>query len=186
MRFSERTPAGFCCAASRVSLSLERAVQSSDPRFASPRDIKRLLDATNDVAQRAFRIFLFGCARVEAVRRQLSECTFIVIRWVVQLRVSPSYADTNRQGKCTAYRAVCGKRATLLDNADRASRKPRCGLELNKRLECLVASYSGLGAIPLSNIGSMGGEYGPLGRRHSGKGRAVPVRCPSIRRSSSR
>jgi hypothetical protein len=32
----------------------------------------------------------------------------------------------------------------------------------------------------------MGGEYEPLGRRHSGKGRAVPVRCPSIRRSSSR
>src|SRR5215472_2607452 len=30
--------------------------------------------------------------------------------------------------------AVCSKRATLLDNADRASRKPRCGLELNKRL----------------------------------------------------
>jgi hypothetical protein len=29
-------------------------------------------------------------------------------------------------------------------------------------------------------FGSMGGEYGPLGRRHSGKGRAVPVRCPSI------
>jgi hypothetical protein len=26
----------------------------------------------------------------------------------------------------------------------------------------------------------MGGEYGPLGRRHSGKGRAVPVRRPSI------
>ena len=37
-----------------------------------------------------------------------------------------------------------------------------------------------LGAIPLSNIGSMGGECGPLGRRHSGKGRAVPVCCPSI------
>src|SRR5262249_55956900 len=31
----------------------------------------------------------------------------------------------------------------------------------------------------------MGGEYGPLGRRQSGKGRAVPVRCPSIVRSSS-
>jgi len=29
-------------------------------------------------------------------------------------------------------------------------------------------------------FGSMGGEYGPLGRRHSGKGRAVPVRRPSI------
>ena len=51
-------------------------------------------------------------------------------------RVSPSYAYTNRRGKCTTYRAVCGKRATLLDNADRVSRKPRCGLELNKRLEC--------------------------------------------------
>ena len=41
-----------------------------------------------------------------------------------------------------------------------------------------MASYSGLGAIPLSNIGSMGGEYGPLGRRHSGKGRAVPGALP--------
>jgi hypothetical protein len=30
------------------------------------------------------------------------------------------------------------------------------------------------------NIGSMGGECEPLGRRHSGKGRAVPVCCPSI------
>jgi hypothetical protein len=49
-------------------------------------------------------------------------------------RVSPSYAYTNRRGKCTTYRAVCGQRATLLDNADRASRKPRCRLELNKRL----------------------------------------------------
>jgi hypothetical protein len=46
-------------------------------------------------------------------------------------QISPSYASTNRRGKCTTYRAVCGKRATLLDNADRASRKPRCGLELN-------------------------------------------------------
>jgi hypothetical protein len=40
-------------------------------------------------------------------------------------QISPSYASTNRRGKCTTYRAVCGKRATLLDNADRASRKPR-------------------------------------------------------------
>src|SRR5260221_4047263 len=47
----------------------------------------------------------------------------------------------------------------------------------------VVASHcprSGLGAIPLPNIGSMGGEYGPLQRRRSGKARAVPVRCPSI------
>jgi hypothetical protein len=43
-----------------------------------------------------------------------------------------------------------------------------------------MASYSGLGGRPLPNVGSVGGEYGPLGRRHRGKGRAVPVRCPSI------
>jgi hypothetical protein len=35
------------------------------------------------------------------------------------------------------------------------------------------------------DIGSMGGEYGPLRRRHSGKGRAVPGRCPSIPSRSS-
>jgi putative ABC transport system substrate-binding protein len=32
----------------------------------------------------------------------------------------------------------------------------------------------------------VGGEYGPLGRRHSGRGRAVPARCPSIVCCSSR
>src|SRR5262245_60040174 len=58
--------------------------------------------------------------------------------------------------------------------------------EPNKRTQCYLASYSGLGGIPLPSIGSMGGEYGPLGRRYSGKGRVVPVRCPSIFRSSSR
>jgi hypothetical protein len=47
-----------------------------------------------------------------------------------------SYASANRRGRRVTYRAVCGKSATLLDNADRADRKPRCGLELNKRLEC--------------------------------------------------
>jgi hypothetical protein len=36
-------------------------------------------------------------------------------------------------------------------------------------------------AIPLPNIGSMGGASEPLRRRHSGKGRAVPGRRPSIR-----
>src|SRR5262249_58717848 len=34
-------------------------------------------------------------------------------------------------------------------------------------------------------IGSMGGECGLLRRRHSGKGRAVPGRCPSIPSRSS-
>ena len=38
----------------------------------------------------------------------------------------------------------------------------------------------GPGGIPLPNIWIDGRWYGPLGRRHSGKGRAVPVRCPSI------
>src|SRR6266478_3325115 len=31
--------------------------------------------------------------------------------------------STNRRGKCTTYRAVCGKSATLLDNADRVGTK---------------------------------------------------------------
>jgi len=52
--------------------------------------------------------------------------------------------------------------------------------EPNETMECWVASYSGLGRLPLPNIGSMGGQYGLLGRRHSGKGSAVPVRCPLI------
>ena len=52
-------------------------------------------------------------------------------------------------------------------------------------LKILDVSWSGIRAgehdrNTTPNIGSMGGECGPLGRRHSGKGRAVPVRCPSI------
>jgi hypothetical protein len=50
----------------------------------------------------------------------------------------------------------------------------------DKSAGALMGQLFGPGAIPLSNIGSMGGECGPLGRRHSGKGRAVPVRRPSI------
>src|SRR5262249_41133262 len=68
--------------------------------------------------------------------RQTFLCGGLDRRTTLSGQISPSYASTNRRGKCTTYRAVCGKRATLLDNADRASRKPRCGLELNKRLEC--------------------------------------------------
>jgi len=37
------------------------------------------------------------------------------------------YASANRQSRPATYRAVCGRRATLLGNVDRADRKPRCG-----------------------------------------------------------
>src|SRR5262249_20665501 len=46
-------------------------------------------------------------------------------------QISRSYASTNRRDRCATYQTVCGKRATLLDNADRANRNPRRGLELN-------------------------------------------------------
>ena len=55
-----------------------------------------------------------------------------------------------------------------------------------KRLDVKWPAVRAWGLIPLPNIGLMGGEYGSLGRRHSGRGRAVPVRCPSIVRSSLR
>jgi Helix-turn-helix domain len=45
------------------------------------------------------------------------------------------YASTNRRSKQATYRAVCGKRATLLANVDRADRKPRCEAELTKRYD---------------------------------------------------
>ncbi len=47
-------------------------------------------------------------------------------------------------------------------------------------MKCYLASYSGLGGIPLPNIGSMGGGYGPLRRRHSGK---RPCCSGAVRRS---
>jgi hypothetical protein len=46
--------------------------------------------------------------------------------------------------------------------------------EPNETMKCWVASYSGLGRLPLPNIGSMGGESGPQGRRHRG------FRAPSV------
>jgi len=43
---------------------------------------------------------------------------------------------------------------------------------------CVASSNVRGGFFP--NIGSTGNEHGPLPRRHSGKGSAVPERCPSI------
>jgi hypothetical protein len=49
----------------------------------------------------------------------------------------------------------------------------------------LISRVFGRGVIP-PNIGSKGGASGPLRGRHSGKGRAVPGRRPSIRVGSLR
>jgi hypothetical protein len=98
-------------------------------------------------------------------------------------QISPSYASTNRRGKCVTYRAVCGKRATLLDNAGRANRNPPCRLELNNGRNVKWPATRAWGNttpeywIDGLRIG-MGFAYGLLRRRHSGKGRAVPERTP--------
>src|SRR5258708_5785974 len=44
-------------------------------------------------------------------------------------------ASTNRRSRQAAYRAVCSKLATLLDNVDRANRKAEVRAELTKRLD---------------------------------------------------
>src|SRR3989442_12154592 len=55
------------------------------------------------------------------------------------------YASTNRRSRQSTYRAVCGKRATLLGNVDRADRKPRCGAELTKRQDVEPPGIRGAG-----------------------------------------
>jgi len=65
------------------------------------------------------------------------------------------------------------------------NRKPQCGR--NEQTAGMLSGHlfgPGGNTTP-EDIGSMGGEYGPLRRRHSGKGRAVPGRCPSIPSRSS-
>src|SRR5258708_39943990 len=88
------------------------------------------------------------------------------------------YASTNRRSRQATYRAVCGKRATLLANVDRADRKPRCEAELTKRQDVKRPGIRAWGQNHSRVIGSTGGECGQLRRRHSGKGRAVPERLP--------
>jgi len=97
-----------------------------------------------------------------------------------------SYASTNRRGRRATYPAVCGKRATLSGNADRAKQKSRSAGGTEQTAGMLSGHLFGPGGNTTpEDIGSMGGEYGPLRRRHSGKGRAVPGRCPSIPSRSS-
>jgi hypothetical protein len=89
-------------------------------------------------------------------------------------------ASTNRRGRRATYPAVCGKRATLVGNVDRAIRSRSAG-GTEQTAGMLSGHLFGPGGNTTpEDIGSMGGEYGPLRRRHSGKGRAVPGRCPSI------
>ena len=56
--------------------------------------------------------------------------------------------DSARQSSdlsAVMYRAVCGKRATLLANVDRADRKPRCETELTKRQDVKRPDIRGRG-----------------------------------------
>jgi len=64
------------------------------------------------------------------------------------------------------------------------NRKAAVRAELTKRLECSVASYSGLGRLPLSNIGSTGGDTGRSEGAIAVK--AVPFLCAALRSLSSR
>jgi len=73
----------------------------------------------------------------------------------------------------TTYLAVCGKRVTLADEVN--TRRSAGGTEEADGM--LSGSGSGLGAIPLPNVGSMGGECEPLrSARHRGRGYAVETR----------
>ena len=74
----------------------------------------------------------------------------------------------------------------MLGNVDRANGRLQRARNRTSGWNVKWPAVRAWGLIPLPNIGLMGGESGPLGRRHSGRGRAVPVRCPSIVRSSLR
>jgi hypothetical protein len=87
------------------------------------------------------------------------------------------YASTNRRSRQATYPAVCSKRATLLGNVIARNRKPQCGRNFTRHW-MLSGHVRAWGRYHSRIIGSMDGEYGPLGRRHSGKGRAVPERPP--------
>jgi predicted DNA-binding ribbon-helix-helix protein len=69
---------------------------------------------------------------------------------------------------------LCGKQVTLLDNLGAGRKKIAVPVEPPKKLDVSGPGYSGGGhnAIPLPNIGSMGGECGPLPKPATEK--AVP------------
>jgi hypothetical protein len=83
----------------------------------------------------------------------------------------PSYASANCRSPRAAYPAVCGKRVTLPGDVDR-----KRNLDGTEQPSWMLSAQVGRGGgrKPSARIGSMGGD-GPLRRRHSGKGRAVPA-----------
>src|SRR5947207_7028759 len=74
-----------------------------------------------------------------------------------------SYASANRRSRRATYPTVCSKRATLLDNANGPT--ACAGTERDNGMLGRQLFGPG-GRLPLPNIGSMGGECGPQGRRH--------------------
>jgi hypothetical protein len=84
------------------------------------------------------------------------------------------------------YPAVCSKRATLLGNAYGLAEAPECTWNRTRRCSVKWPAIRAWGRYHSRVYWIDGRRIRPLGRRHSGRGRAVPVRCPSIVRSSSR
>jgi len=71
-----------------------------------------------------------------------------------------------------SYAAVCSKWVTQVSQCGSGSQRG----EPNKRPECWMTVRAWGDATPEYWID--GRQHRPLRRRHSGKGRAVPVRCP--------
>jgi hypothetical protein len=84
---------------------------------------------------------------------------------------TPCYASTNRRGRPVSYPAVCSKWATPV-------RQLQIGREPHKRPKCWMTIRAWGDATPEHWID--GRQHRPLRRRHSGKGRAVPVRLSLI------
>ena len=69
-------------------------------------------------------------------------------------------ASTNRRGRRATYPAVCGKRATLSGNADRAKQKAAVRAERTNGWNVKWPSIRAGGNTTPEDIGSMGGDTG--------------------------
>jgi len=88
------------------------------------------------------------------------------------------YASANRRGRRAIYPTVCSKRVTLMGNGIAQNRKPQRARNWASAQNVGWPAIRAWGRLPLPNIGSVGGDSGPWGRRHRGRGRAVPERRP--------
>ena len=84
------------------------------------------------------------------------------------------HAFTNSQYSCVAYAPVCGKRATLLGDADESHRMGGTGQPAGM----LRGQLFGPGGNTTPEFWIDGRPIRAARRRHSGKGRAVPERPP--------